>query len=174
MTTKTTHRRSRGAAGLIAAAAAFLIGAGGLAPTPSSASANDNLFAELVGNWNGSGTVTYASGTTERLRCKVKYDQQLQESIVQTLRCASDSYKFQINAYYRNASGNLTGHWDELTLQISGSISGSVSQGKITGSLHGPGFLASVLVDTKGNQQTVNIAAENQDIRQVSIQVSRN
>ncbi|HVY19683.1 MAG TPA: hypothetical protein VHA70_06335 [Bauldia sp.] len=144
----------------------------GLAAAPVRAA--DNPFAAMVGQWNGNGTVTYASGTKERLRCRVRYDQNAQDTILQTLRCASDSYKFQINAFYRNTEGKLNGHWEELTLQVSGSITGDVNPaGKITGNLHGPGFEASVLVDTKGDEQTVSIAAENQDIRSVSVSVKR-
>ncbi len=155
--------------GLKTASVAMLLG---LAAAPAGAA--DNPFTQLVGQWTGKGTVTYASGTKERLSCRVRYDQNASDTILQTLRCASDSYKFQINAFYRNTEGKLNGHWEELTLQVSGSISGSVSDsGKITGDLHGPGFQASVLVDTKGNEQTVSIAAENQDIRSVSVSVKR-
>ena len=145
---------------LIAATAASLFGLLAFSSAPSAA---DNPFAQMVGNWTGSGVVTYSSGTKERLRCKVKYATN-----------ASDSYKFQINAYYHYTAGNLTGHWDELSLQISGSISGNVSDtGKITGNLHGPGFLAAVLVDTKGDQQSVNISSEDHEIREVSVAVRR-
>jgi hypothetical protein len=148
------------------------LGAGVFASAPAFA---DNAFSALAGNWTGNGTVTYSSGTKERLRCKVKYDMaNVEDGITQALRCASDSYKFQINAYYFNKAGTLTGHWDELSLQISGSITGNVSDaGKIVGALHGPGFLASVLVDTKGNEQTVNIAAEDQEIKSVTVSVKR-
>jgi hypothetical protein len=157
------------ARGLKAAPLVMLLGLG------ASPALADNPFTGMVGQWNGKGIVTYASGTKERLTCKVRYDMQTDdESILQTLRCASDSYKFQINAFYRNTDGKLNGHWEELTLQISGSISGSVSDtGKITGNLKGPGFQASVLVDTKGNTQSVDIASENQDIRSVSVSVKR-
>jgi hypothetical protein len=162
-----THRFVSG--GLKVASAVVLLG---LAAAPVRAA--DNPFSAMVGQWNGNGTVTYASGTKERLRCRVRYDQNAEDTILQTLRCASDSYKFQINAFYRNTAGKLNGHWEELTLQVSGSITGDVTPtGKITGDLHGPGFEASVLVDTDGDQQTVNIAAQNQDIRSVSVSVKR-
>lgn len=163
----TIHRFASGALGAAIVALCF-----GLATVPARAA--DNPFSELVGQWTGKGIVTYASGTKERLTCRVRYDQNASDTILQTLRCASDSYKFQINAFYRNTEGKLNGHWEELTLQISGSISGNVTNaGKITGDLHGPGFQASVLVDTKGDTQTVNIAADNQDIRSVSVSVRR-
>jgi len=45
--------------------------------------------------------------------------------------------------------------------------------GHINGQLHGPGFLASVRVDTNGNRQSVTISSSDQDIRLVNIAVSR-
>lgn len=156
---------------LLAAAAVSFVGLAGL---PQVSAAAENPFSAMAGNWNGNGVVTYSSGTKERLRCKVKYDINASDSIQQQLRCASDSYKFQINAYYHYTDGKLSGHWDELSLQISGSISGNVSDsGDITGNLHGPGFLASVQVNTKGDQQSVAIAAEGQEIKQVAVSVKR-
>lgn len=137
------------------------------------ASAGGGSFANLAGAWTGNGTVTYASGTKERLRCKVKYNQTNEDSISQALRCASDSYKFEINAYYKDNAGRLTGHWQEFTLQISGSITGTATEGRISGDLHGPGFTAAVLVSTNGNEQTVTISAADKDIRQVTVAVRK-
>lgn len=155
----------------LAAAVVGLLGVGALA---SAAPAAGGPFAGLAGAWSGNGTVTYASGTKERLRCKVKYDQTNEDSISQALRCASDSYKFEINAYYKHSGGALSGHWDEFTLQISGSIVGTATTGRIAGDLRGPGFTAAVLVDTHGNEQTVTISATDQEIRQVSVAVHKN
>jgi len=161
-------RRAGRAAKLLAAAAV----AASLGAAPAFADANP--FAALVGSWTGKGTVTYSSGNKERLQCKVNYDSNASDSVQQHLTCASDSYKFEIQAYYRHHDGVVTGHWDELTMNISGSITGNVSDGpKITGDLSGPGFTASVLVDTKGNDQNVTITAQDQDIKDVSVDVRR-
>jgi len=155
---------------MCAAAAAF-----GMAVLAGSAAASaaDGPFAGLEGVWGGNGTVTYSSGTRERLHCRVQYIQANPDNLQQALRCASDSYKFQINAYFQHDAGNLTGHWAELTMNVSGTITGTVQNGHIQGSLHGPGFVATVLVDTRGNNQTVTISSADQEIRQVAIQVSR-
>ncbi len=139
----------------------------------TSALADTNPFAQLAGSWRGKGTVTYSSGTKERLTCKVTYDSAASDSVQQHLTCASDSYKFEIQAYYRAHDGVITGHWDELTLNISGSISGGMNSGTISGKLSGPGFTATVLVDTKGDDQNVTIAAQDQDIKDVSVDVRR-
>ena len=131
-------------------------------------------FYGLAGIWGGSGTVTYASGTRERLRCRVQYTQGNDDNnLSQALRCASDSYNFQINAYFVHKDGSVSGHWEEKVNQISGSISGSASSGHIDGTLNGPGFKASVVVDTTGSHQTVTISAQDQEIRQVAVDVRR-
>jgi len=172
MTSETASSRGRPLGKLAATAAVGLLCLGAVSGAAPAASGGP--FAGLAGSWAGSGTVTYASGTKERLRCKVKYDQTNPDSVQQALRCASDSYKFQINAYYKQDGGTLTGHWDELTMQVSGSITGTATEGRITGDLHGPGFAAAVRVDTHGNEQTVTISASDQDIRQVTVAVRRN
>lgn len=131
-------------------------------------------FEGLEGIWGGSGTVTYASGTKERLRCRVQYViAQDRDTLSQALRCASDSYNFQINAFYAHSNGVITGNWDEKYLEVSGTITGSASAGLISGKLHGPGFLATVVVDTNGTSQTVKIAAEGQEIREVAVEVRK-
>jgi hypothetical protein len=130
-------------------------------------------FEGLEGFWNGNGVVTYASGTKEKLRCRVQYILGSTDRLQQALRCASDSYKFQINASFVQNSGTVSGHWDELSMNISGSITGTAVAGHINGNLHGPGFLASVSVETDGDRQSVTIAAADQGIRQVAIEVRK-
>jgi hypothetical protein len=58
-------------------------------------------------------------------------------------------------------------------MNVSGSITGTASTGRINGSLRGPGFLASVDVNTNGDRQSVKIAAKDQDIREVAIEVRK-
>ena len=154
-------------AGLVGLAAASFTGSAG------SAASAGGPFQGLTGVWGGNGTVTYSSGTRERLHCRVQYTQANDDNLQQALRCASDSYKFEINAFFQHRSGSLTGHWEEHVLNISGTLTGSATAGHIKGNLHGPGFLASVNVDTTGTRQSVVISTPDQQIRQVSIQVSK-
>jgi hypothetical protein len=130
-------------------------------------------FDGLSGLWSGSGTVTYSSGTKERLRCRVQYVQNNADNLQQALRCASDSYRFEINAYFDHIDGAIAGIWSELTMDIRGTISGTVSGGVIHGDLQGPGFVASLLVDTNGTRQRVVIEAEVEEIRSVDIEVRK-
>ena len=125
------------------------------------------------GVWGGNGIVTYASGTNERLRCRVQYHQRDEDNLQQALRCASDSYNFQINAFFEHAEGVIHGRWEELVLEISGTVSGTVAGGRIDGTLHGSGFAAELTVTTTGNRQVVKIVTPDQEIRQVDIEVRR-
>ena len=126
-------------------------------------------FDGLPGKWSGTGVVTYSDGTKERLQCSVKYEQADPNSVTQAVACTSDSYNFRINAFYKSNSTGLVGHWSETVMQVSGSLSGTVSDGHIIGHLRGPGFQARVNVDTKGNQQTVTVVTAEQRISQVAI-----
>lgn len=146
---------------------------GVIAVAVGSAAASAGPFGGLAGVWGGNGIVTYASGTKERLRCRVQYTSTDDDRLSQALRCASDSYNFQINAYYVHQNGSISGHWEEKVNQISGSIDGTASEGKIDGTLNGPGFKALVKVDTDGNKQTVSISSPDQEIREVAIDVRR-
>lgn len=170
MSTERTGRRGGPARSAVLVAAALA----GLALSAGGTTAASGPFLGLQGVWGGSGTVTYASGTKERLRCRVQYViAQNEDSVSQALRCASDSYNFQINALYIHSNGTITGRWDEKYLEISGTITGHASDGVISGNLHGPGFLAAVEVNTNGNSQTVKIAAEGQEIREVAVEVRK-
>jgi hypothetical protein len=56
-------------------------------------------FLGLSGHWSGAGTVTMTDGTTERIRCKAAYAVNATgKAVQQTLRCASDSYRFEISS----------------------------------------------------------------------------
>lgn len=130
-------------------------------------------FDGLSGMWSGSGTVTYASGTKERLRCRVQYVQNDVDNLQQALRCASDSYKFEINAYFDHVNGKIAGTWAELTMDVRGTVSGTVNGGVIKGDLDGPGFVAQLEVNTRGNRQHVTIEADLEEIRAVDIEVHK-
>lgn len=159
----TISRKAAAAAGLVALVC-------GAIATPALAA---GPFTGVIGVWGGTGTVTYASGTKERLSCRAQYVQNNDDNLQQALRCASDSYNFQINAFFQHTNGDLRGRWEELVLEISGSVTGNVTDGRIEGSLHGPGFVAELTVQTTGNRQKVKILTPDQEIRVVDIEVRK-
>jgi hypothetical protein len=126
-------------------------------------------FAGLDGAWSGSGTVSMSDGTSERLRCKANYKvDNTGLALKQILRCASDSYKFDLSSDVTSQGDRVSGQWSETNRNISGSLQGTAGSGKIDVMVEAPGFTASLTLRTSGNKQTVQISSKG-DIRGVSI-----
>ncbi len=142
----------------------------------STARASDaGPFSGLSGAWSGKGTVSMQDGTRERLRCRATYSTQPEGyGLNQVLRCASASYQFDIKSFVQASSGGeLSGHWDELTRQVSGDLSGRVSPGLIQTAVAAIGFSAQLSVVTRGRHQSVSIVPTGTDVRQVDIKMKR-
>jgi hypothetical protein len=91
----------------------------------------------------------------------------------QDLRCASDSYNFQVASDIVNQGGALSGTWSEVTRQVSGNVSGRMGGGAIQVAVSGPGFSAGLSIETSGNRQSVTIRPSGGDIRDVSVSLMR-
>jgi hypothetical protein len=127
-------------------------------------------FEGLSGKWAGDGTIALTNGTTERLRCDATYAVSGGgENLDQTLRCASDSYKFDLRISLNDKDGAILGAWNEDSRNVSGGISGRDSRGLIEVTARGQTFTAAVTVATHGSQQSVKIRAESGDLSQVTI-----
>ena len=73
-------------------------------------------FAGFNGAWSGTGTVALSDGTTERIRCKADYKVNgTGLGLKQSLRCASDSYKFDLTSDVTSNGGRLSGNWSEAS-----------------------------------------------------------
>jgi hypothetical protein len=72
------------------------------APGPGHA----EIFSHLAGSWAGSGTISFNSGTRERIRCRAQYAPgDGGTSLRLELRCASDSYKFELQSNLTSSAG---------------------------------------------------------------------
>jgi hypothetical protein len=135
----------------------------------SAGHAQSRPFAGFDGAWSGQGTVSLSDGSTERLRCRADY--KIGNSglgLKQTLRCASDSYKFDLSSDVTSQGDRISGQWTETSRNIFGSLQGTAGSGKIDVLVEAPGFSASLMLRTIGNRQTVQISSKG-DIRAVSI-----
>jgi hypothetical protein len=132
-------------------------------------------FEGLDGVWSGTGTITLANGTKERLRCRVQYLVQREgTNLQQALRCSSDSYQFQVNAYVNSNKGTLSGNWTEVTRNVSGRITGRADKGRIQVSVAmGGDFSAKMSMSTTGKRQSVNIQPKGTDVTQISITLTK-
>jgi hypothetical protein len=145
-----------------------------LAFVASPSLAEPSPFTGLAGSWAGSGTIGMANGTRERIRCRASYAVGGGgSSLQQSLRCASDSYRFELNSNVRYSAGNVSGTWNETTRGISGTISGVAKTSEIRVRADGPGFAANLLLATRGDRQSVALRTASGDISEVSITLNR-
>jgi hypothetical protein len=135
----------------------------------SAGQAQSPPFAGLDGAWSGNGKVLLSDGSSERLRCKAEYKiDNTGLGLKQTLKCASDSYKFNLSSEVTSQGERISGQWTETSRNINGSLQGTAGSGKIDVLVEAPGFTANLLLRTTGNKQTVQINSKG-DIRAVSI-----
>jgi hypothetical protein len=155
----------RTGSGLVEAVAAAAL----LILSTSAGHAQSRPFAGFDGAWSGNGTVSLSDGSSERLRCRAVYQvDSTGLALKQTLRCASDSYKFDLSSDVTSHGDHISGNWSETNRNISGSLLGTAGGGKIDVTVESPGFNASLTLRTNGNKQTVQISSKG-DIRGVSI-----
>ena len=135
----------------------------------SAGHAQSRPFAGLDGAWSGSGTISLSDGSSERIRCRANYKVDgTGLSLKQTLRCASDSYKFDLSSDVTSQGERISGNWTEASRNIVGNLQGTAGGGRVDVVVEAPGFTASLLMRTNGNKQTVQISSKG-DIRSVTI-----
>jgi hypothetical protein len=136
----------------------------------STGHAQSGPFTSFNGAWSGTGIVSLSDGSTERIRCKAHYKVDGSgKGLQQTLRCASDSYRFDLNSDVTSSqSGTVSGRWSEASRNIYGDLRGHASDGQIDVFVEAAGFAANLVVTTRGNKQSVSINSKG-EIRGVSI-----
>ena len=126
----------------------------GTATTPAFA----GPFSGLAGSWSGSGHISLSDGTRERIRCRAHYAVGNDGNMLQqSLRCASDSYNFELRSDVESHGGRITGNWNESTRQIGGTLSGRARHGRIEVSVQNPNFSARLTLISHGRHQSVII-----------------
>lgn len=142
---------------------------------PSLGFAQTGPFANLEGAWAGNGTISMNDGRTENIRCRAKYFVSPSGSnLDQQLRCASDSYHFDVNSgLVRQADGAIAGQWTETTRNATGSVSARQNGDVINAQITGPSFTAAMTMETHGDGQKVEILPNGSEIKSVSVDLHR-
>lgn len=135
----------------------------------SASHAQSRPFAGLDGAWSGAGTVSLSDGSTERIRCRADYKVDgTGQGLKQNLRCASDSYKFDLSSDVTSQGDRISGSWSEASRNIFGNLQGTAGGGRIDVFVEASGFAANLTLTTTGNKQTVQISSKG-EIRGVNI-----
>ena len=131
--------------------------------------AQSGPFSGFNGVWSGNGTVALSDGTTERIRCRADYKVDgTGLNLKQSLRCASDSYKFDLTSDVTSQGERISGNWSEASRNIFGNLQGTAGGGAIDVFVEAAGFAANLTLRTNGNKQTVQISSKG-EIRGVTI-----
>ncbi|ABY28944.1 hypothetical protein [Methylorubrum extorquens] len=131
-------------------------------------------FAGLAGTWSGSGTVSLTGGGRERIRCRSTYRVGSDGTAVQgNLRCASDSYQFELASQIDYGAGAVNGTWSETTSGVSGTLTGQADVGQLSARATAPGFTADLSLSTRGRRQVVTIRSQGTDLTGASLTLNR-
>lgn len=69
--------------------------------------AQSGPFTKLAGAWTGGGAVFSDNRSTEGIRCKANRVDEAGVALQETLRCASDSYRFDIESNAMSRAGHI-------------------------------------------------------------------
>ncbi|RTL54125.1 MAG: hypothetical protein EKK40_03960 [Bradyrhizobiaceae bacterium] len=130
-------------------------------------------FDGYAGSWSGGGTIQIADAGTERIRCRGTYSTDGSgNNLRQSLRCASDSYRFDLTTDIRSNGSSVSGFWSESSRGINGTVDGRVSSGNVVARVETNGYVASFNITTRNGKQSVAIASPG-PIRAVNISLTR-
>jgi len=119
-------------------------------------------FSEFHGSWSGAGTMRI-NGKAERIRCQATYRARGSSGheINLTLKCDSDSYKFNLGGLFRADEGNhVSGQWTEHTRNVGGIVVGNVHGNRFQLHVESNAFTADMSINTNSRQQRVSIDAQ--------------
>jgi len=134
-----------------------------------------NPLVKLNGSWSGNGTITLNDGSRERIRCRASYASEASGAGGTRigLRCASDSYKFELASNVTYSNGQITGNWNETTRNAAGELSGTASANHIDVRAGGQTFAALISIAIRSDSQSVSIRSPGSTMQEVSISLSR-
>lgn len=131
-----------------------------------SALAAASPFERLSGSWSGAGSIEMSDGNSEPLRCRAGYDVlDGGSSLRLNLRCASQSYKFDLSSSAEYAGGQITGVWTESTMNAGGRLTGTARGDQIQVTANSSSFSAMLTLVTQGNKQSVTIQSQQPDAK---------
>src|SRR5579863_4429873 len=157
------------------AALAMLSLSGALATWPGvGVAAPRGPFRPFLGSWQGAGAITTSDGRSERISCRATYqDEEGDQSLTQSLVCASDAFRLNIESSVVANGRELQGQWQETTRNVQGQLSGEIARGDFEGVVSGPGFTAQISIRANGRLQVVRIQPSAGDIQSVDITLTR-
>jgi hypothetical protein len=121
--------------------------------------AQSGPFADFSGRWSGTGMLRPENGAAERIRCNANYTPSgSQRQIDLQLRCASDSYNFDlVGQFVADEQNQISGRWTERTRSTGGTAVGNAQGDRLQLHIESAGFAADVVMVTRNRRQSVDI-----------------
>jgi len=126
----------------------------------------------FAGTWSGNGKITVKDGTSERIRCR-STNSAKGNALALSMRCASDSYKFDLASDIAAEGATISGSWNETSRGVVGSLSGKISGSNITATATSVGVTAALSIKTSGNALSVSIRSPGSEVSEVSVTMAR-
>jgi hypothetical protein len=132
-------------------------------------------FAALTGSWSGAGTIKKSNGASERIRCRSAFEPSGSTNLSLRLRCASDSYNFDLTANVAYQGGSISGSFQEATRSVVGGISGhSAADGRVVQAVaQAPGVTSNITMTTRGNHQSVSIVTPGAEVPEITVSLEK-
>jgi hypothetical protein len=132
-------------------------------------------FAALTGSWSGGGTIKKSNGASERIRCRSAFEPAGATNLSLRLRCASDSYNFDLTANVAYQGGAISGSFQEATRSVVGGISGhTASEGRLVQAVaQAPGITSNITMTTRGNRQSVSIVTPGAEVPEITVSLEK-
>jgi hypothetical protein len=119
-------------------------------------------FGKLAGRWIGEGRLGMRGGQTEGVKCRVTYiAAEDSDQLRQTVRCASAAGHIEVQSLITHAGGSLSGQWSELIYNMSGGLSGTVTDRGFRVAVNGADLSAHMDVIVAGPRQIIEIQFNN-------------
>jgi hypothetical protein len=131
-------------------------------------------FAGMAGAWAGVGRIDMQDGSNETIHCRARYTVGGGgTSFHQELRCASQSYNFNVTSDVQARGSAISGTWSESTRNVNGSVSGTATPGQFQARVEAGTFSATLTVTTKGRSQAVTIVPVGTDVKGVAVSLTK-
>jgi hypothetical protein len=132
---------------------------GWLSQGPAPAGAVDvSPLEKLVGRWVGEGRLGVRDNPTENVKCRVTYiHSRPEDQLNQTIRCASPGGSVEVQSLVSHMAGTLTGTWKELTRDMSGGLTGTVTPRGFKVAVKGEALNANMDIVLVGPKQVIEI-----------------
>jgi hypothetical protein len=128
------------------------------APPPPPAVSASVMFPSLAGRWVGEGRLGIKDNKPESVKCRATYIAGASaDELKQTIRCATAGGSIEVISNLVNASGKLSGKWQETVHNIGGELEGAFTSKGLRITVKGSDLAANMDVIVMNNKQVIEI-----------------